>query len=175
MRVVLRPHSYLPRAVREWRGVGLRAWPRRLTDDERELTRGLTYTEDGKEWVVEGIDYCEEKGWVAYYYAAALEEAPVTLADCEWSSLCEVVQWALEIELPVEAAPVAPAVAPAAPLAGGEMVAGELNKLRVPELKAELKKRGLVVGGKKAELVGRLEKALAEDDEEAGEVEEEGR
>ena len=125
--------AYLPRAVREWRGVGLREWPRSLTDDERKLTRGLRYTEDGKEWVVEGIDYCEEKGWVAYYYAATPEEAPVTLADCQYSSLREVVQWALEIELPVEAAPVAPAVAPAAPLAGGEMVAGELNKLRVPE------------------------------------------
>jgi hypothetical protein len=101
--------AYLPRALREWRGVGLRAWPRRLTDDERKLTRGPTYTEDGEEWVVEGIDYCEEKGWVAYYYAAALEEAPGALADCEWSSLREVVQWALGIALPVEAAPVAPA------------------------------------------------------------------
>jgi hypothetical protein len=51
--------------------------------------------------VGEGIDYCEEKGWAACYYAATLEEAPVTPADCEWSSLREVVQWALEIELPV--------------------------------------------------------------------------
>jgi hypothetical protein len=154
---------YLPRAVREWRGVGLREWPRSLTDDERELTEG----------VVEGIDYCEEKGWVAHYYAAALEEAPVTLADCEWSSPREVVQWALEIELPVEAAPVAPAVAAAGPLAGGEMAAGELIKLKAAELKAKLKKRDLPVGGRKADLVERLEKALAEDDEEAG-LEEEG-
>ena len=123
--------------------------------------------------MVEGIDYCEEKGWVAYYHAAALEEAPVILADCEWSGLREVVQWALEIELPVEAAPVAPAVAAAGPLAGGEMAAGELIKLKAAELKAKLKKRDLPVGGRKADLVERLEKALAEDDEEAG-LEEEG-
>jgi hypothetical protein len=79
----------------------LRDWPRSLTDDVRKLTRGPRYTGGGEEWVVEGIDYCEEKGWAACYYAAALEEAPVTPADCEWSSLREVVQWALEIELPV--------------------------------------------------------------------------
>jgi hypothetical protein len=56
------------------------------------------------------------------------------------------------------------------------MAAGELNKPKVPELKAELKKWGLPVGGKKADLVERLEKALVEDDEEAGEgeAEEEG-
>jgi len=152
----------------------LRDWPRSLTDDVRKLTRGPRYTGGGEEWVVEGIDYCEEKGWLVYYYAATPEEAPVTLADCQYSSLREVVQWALEIELPVEAAPVAPAVAAAPPLAGGEMVAGELIKLKVAELKVKLRKRGLPVGGRKAELVERLEKALAEDEEEAGEVEEEG-
>jgi hypothetical protein len=61
-------------------------------------------------------------------------------------------------------------------LAGGEMAAGELNKPKAAELKAELKKRGVLVESKKADLVERLEKekALAEDDEEAeagGEVE----
>jgi hypothetical protein len=125
--------------------------------------------------VEQGIDYYEEKGWVAYCYAAALEEAPVTLADCEWPSPREVVQWALGIELPVEAAPVvAAAAAAAALLAGEEVVAGELIKLKVPELKAELKKRGLAVRGKKAELVERLEKTLAEDEEEAGGEAEDG-
>jgi hypothetical protein len=67
--------------------------------------------------VVEGVDYCEEKGWVAYYYAATEKEAPVALADCEWPSLREVVQWALGMELPVEAAAtsvIAPATAAAA-------------------------------------------------------------
>jgi hypothetical protein len=126
--------------------------------------------------VEQGIDYYEEEGRVAYCYAAALEEAPVTLADCEWPSPREVVQWALGIELPVEAAPVvaAAAAAAAALLAGEEMAAGELIKLKVPELKAELKKRGLAVRGKKAELVERLEKTLAEDEEEAGGEAEDG-
>jgi hypothetical protein len=78
--------------VREWRGVGLREWPRSLTDDERKLTRGRRYSEDGEEWVVEGIvDYCEEEGWMAYYYSATMEEAPVTFAAYKWSSLREVV------------------------------------------------------------------------------------
>ena len=163
--------AYLPRAAREWRGVGLREWPRSLTDDERKLKRGLKYTEDGDEWVVEGIDYCEDAGWMAYYYSAT-EEAPATLGDCEWSSLREVVKWALQIELPEEAAPAETSAA------GGERaappaVAGELKALRVPELKTELKKRGLAVGGNKPDLVERLQAALEADEAalEGGEVE----
>jgi hypothetical protein len=118
----------------------------------------------------------EEKGWVAYYFAATKKEAPVALADSANGRVC--VRWCsgpFGIELPVvyQHGPAAAAAAAAAPLAGGEVAAGELNKLKASDLKAELKKRGLLVRGKKAELVERLEKALAEDDEEAGEVEEE--
>jgi hypothetical protein len=49
---------------------------RRLTDDERKLTRGLTYTEDGEEWVVEEIDYCEEKGWVGILLCSCAGGSP---------------------------------------------------------------------------------------------------
>merc|ERR1711957_499398 len=38
---------------------------------------------------------------------------------------------------------------------------GDLNKFKIPELKDFLKTRGLTVGGKKAELVARLEEDIA--------------
>jgi hypothetical protein len=123
-------------------GNGRGRWP--LTDDERESSHEgprSKYDEDGEEWVVEVVDYCEEEGRVAYYYPATKEGAPVAApAACEWPGLREVVRWALGIELPPEAAPVAPVAA--APPPGGMAVAGKLNKLEVAKLNPELKKRG---------------------------------
>jgi hypothetical protein len=40
-----------------------------------------------EEWVVEKIDYCEEKGWLVYYYTAG-RPAPQMLGECEWPSAC---------------------------------------------------------------------------------------
>jgi apoptotic chromatin condensation inducer in the nucleus len=47
-----------------------------------------------------------------------------------------------------------------------------LNKLKVPELKKELKDRGLDTSGKKADLVARLEEALKKEEQENAQVEE---
>jgi hypothetical protein len=45
------------------------------------------------EWKVEGIHYDEDQGWVVYYYPAA-DAAPSMLAECEYSSVGEVLKWA---------------------------------------------------------------------------------
>jgi len=43
------------------------------------------------------------------------------------------------------------------------MTPAEIKKLKVPELKEQLKERGLDTTGKKDELVARLESALADE------------
>jgi hypothetical protein len=108
------------------------------------LERGTEFKDDGKDWVVEGIDYCEEKEWVVYYYAAA-KPAPQTLGECEWSSVGEVLKWAFDIDQPVQPAAAAEAPAPV-----------EIDKMKVADLRAALKTRGLLEKGLKAELVKRL-------------------
>ena len=45
----------------------------------------------------------------------------------------------------------------------GRMTPAEIKKLKVPELKDQLKERGLDTTGKKDELVARLESALADE------------
>jgi hypothetical protein len=53
--------------------------------------------------------------------------------------------------------PVAPVAAAAAPVAAASAPsAGELSKLKAPELKGLLRKRGLLLSGKKADLRARL-------------------
>jgi hypothetical protein len=152
--------AYTPRAAREWEGVGIREpWPRRLTADEQRLERGTEFKDGGKDWVVEGIDYCEEEEWVVYYYEAG-KPAPQALGECERSSVGEVLKWAFDIDQPVQPAVAAEATAPV-----------EIAKMKVAELKAELKERGLPEKGLKAELVARLKEAMEED--EAMEEEEE--
>ena len=96
--------AYTPRAAREWEGVGTREWPRRLTVDEQRLERGTEFKDDGADWVVEGIDYCEDKEWVVYCYAAAESAPPQTLGECEWSSVGEVLKWAFDIDQPATSA-----------------------------------------------------------------------
>jgi hypothetical protein len=59
----------------------------------------------------------------------------------------EVARWSPVAPAPVAPAPVAAAAAPSA---------DELSKLKLVGLKAQLRKRGLLVSGKKAELVARL-------------------
>jgi hypothetical protein len=59
----------------------------------------------------------------------------------------EVARWSPVAPAPVAAAPVAAAAAPSA---------DELSKLKGPELKGQLRKRGLLLSGKKKELVARL-------------------
>ena len=140
----------------------MRAWPRRLTADEQRLERGTVFKDDGKDWVVEGIDYCEEKGWAVYYYAAAESAPPQTLGECEWSSVGEVLKWAFDIDQPVQPAAAAEAAAPV-----------EIDKMKVAELKAALKTRGLLEKRLKAELVVRLKKAMEEDEAMEEEEEEE--
>jgi hypothetical protein len=50
------PHSYTPRAAREWEGVGIREpWPRRLTADEQRSERGTEFKDGGTDWVVEAL------------------------------------------------------------------------------------------------------------------------
>ena len=89
--------AFIPRAARPWDVVCLRTWPRALSEQERGLKRGLKFKDEGEEWVIEGIDYDEDKGWVVYYYSAE-QEAPAKLSDCEFSSVSEVLEWALGVE-----------------------------------------------------------------------------
>ena len=77
--------------------VCLRTWPRALSEQERGLKRGLKFEDEDGEWITEGIDYDEDKGWIAYYCDAE-QEAPAKLSDCEFSSVCEVLEWALGVE-----------------------------------------------------------------------------
>ena len=53
--------------------------------------------DEDDEWIVEGIDYDEDAGWIVYYYEAG-QEAPVKLSNCEHSSVSEVLEWALGVE-----------------------------------------------------------------------------
>ena len=94
--------------------VCLRTWPRALSEQERGLKRGLKFEDEGGEWVIEGIDYDEDKGWIAYYYDAG-QETPAKLSDCEFSSVGEVLEWALGVEWvdPTEAAGASAAAADA--------------------------------------------------------------
>jgi hypothetical protein len=90
--------AFVPRAAREWEGgCCLRTWPRPLTAVEKELERELEFTNDGEKWKVEGIDHCEDLGWIVYYYPAGAA-APIMLNECEHSSIAEVLLWAKGIE-----------------------------------------------------------------------------
>jgi hypothetical protein len=69
-----------------------------LTDVERGLERGLTFTcDEENEWQVEGVDYDEDQGWVVYYYPAD-GAAPSMLEECEYSSTGEVLKWAKDVD-----------------------------------------------------------------------------
>ena len=90
--------AFVPRAARAWEGCCLRTWPRPLTDVERGLERGLTFTcDEENEWQVEGVDYDEDQGWVVYYYPAD-DAAPSMLEECEYSSIGEVLKWAKDVD-----------------------------------------------------------------------------
>lgn len=55
--------------------------------------------------------------------------------------------------------------------AGGEAAGWDFSKMKLKELQAELKARGLAVSGNKTELVGRLEDAMQEDEPDSGAAE----
>ena len=65
--------------------------------EKKELERELEFTNDGEKWKVEGIDHCEDLGWIVYYYPAGAA-APIMLNECEHSSIAEVLLWAKGIE-----------------------------------------------------------------------------